>query len=178
MAEQVRLHFADQLGQTYPVGWVLNGVRQTSIDRGLLLINLRPPRIFRSCNLNCNILEVSMSFRVRMGIAKIPAAFAFTLIGSSAVADEVKCVEAYDFKHGRVCDSAGGTSMRVRNVCGHPIDMHYCLKRADGRWSCGVQFNTPPGGSTSWSVCQGDLLQSYVLNGRTVGSKEKFVTPQ
>ena len=88
------------------------------------------------------------------------------------------CVEAYDFTRGGFCGNPRSTHMRVKNICSERIDMKFCLKRADGRWSCGVQGNVGRGEGTTWYVCEGDGFQTYFTEARESGSGERFAEPR
>jgi hypothetical protein len=49
---------------------------------------------------------------------------------------------------GEMCGSSSSYQVWFRNDCSITVDVKVCLKKTDGKWSCGVEYGLRPGETT------------------------------
>jgi hypothetical protein len=78
------------------------------------------------------------------------------------------CISVKEQTRGTRCGSPSSMYVEIQNTCSQPVKLRLCLRRADGKWSCGSKSHAEPRETLSNFVC--DSAGRYETAGCLVSS--------
>lgn len=71
-------------------------------------------------------------------------------------------------KFTNICGNNNDHSVKIKNISNIKVDIRICIKRADGTWDCGSEWDVSPGQTMSYWTCNGAGSMKYYIRPSSV----------